>query len=68
VCVCVCVCVMLLLLLLLLRKRLRCDVRVSKLRHCATLLNLITTVFFGSTAPIWALAYLHETLRFTSIF
>jgi hypothetical protein len=22
----------------------------------------------GATAPIWALAYLHETLRFTSIF
>jgi hypothetical protein len=24
--------------------------------------------FFGATAPIWALAHLHETLRFTSIF
>jgi hypothetical protein len=24
--------------------------------------------FFGTTAPIWALAYLHETLRFTSVF
>jgi hypothetical protein len=24
--------------------------------------------FFGATAPIWALAYLHETLRFTSVF
>jgi hypothetical protein len=23
--------------------------------------------FFGATAPIWALAYLHETLRFTSV-
>jgi hypothetical protein len=23
---------------------------------------------FGTTAPIWALAYLHETLRFTSVF
>jgi hypothetical protein len=22
---------------------------------------------FGATAPIWALAYLHETLRFTSV-
>jgi hypothetical protein len=22
---------------------------------------------FGTTAPIWALAYLHETLRFTSV-
>jgi hypothetical protein len=24
--------------------------------------------FFGATAPIWALAYLHESLRFTSVF
>jgi hypothetical protein len=24
--------------------------------------------FFGATAPIWALAYLNETLRFTSDF
>jgi hypothetical protein len=24
--------------------------------------------FFGATAPIWTLAYLHETLRFTSDF
>jgi hypothetical protein len=24
--------------------------------------------FFGATAPIWALAYLHETLCFTSVF
>jgi hypothetical protein len=24
--------------------------------------------FFGATAPIWALAYLHETLRFTSVY
>jgi hypothetical protein len=23
---------------------------------------------YGATAPIWALAYLHETLRFTSVF
>jgi hypothetical protein len=23
---------------------------------------------FGATAPIWALACLHETLRFTSVF
>jgi hypothetical protein len=22
----------------------------------------------GATAPIWALSYLHETLRFTSVF
>jgi hypothetical protein len=25
-------------------------------------------IFLGATAPIWALAYLHETLRFTSTF
>jgi hypothetical protein len=24
--------------------------------------------FLGATAPIWALAYLHETLRFTPVF
>jgi hypothetical protein len=24
--------------------------------------------FFGATASIWAMAYLHETLRFTSVF
>jgi hypothetical protein len=24
--------------------------------------------FFGATAPIWAFAYLHETLRFTLVF
>jgi hypothetical protein len=24
--------------------------------------------FFGATATIWALVYLHETLRFTSVF
>jgi hypothetical protein len=24
--------------------------------------------YFGATAPIWALAYLHETPRFTSVF
>jgi hypothetical protein len=23
--------------------------------------------FFGATVPIWALAYVHETLRFTSV-
>jgi hypothetical protein len=23
---------------------------------------------YGATAPIWALAYLHETLRFISVF
>jgi hypothetical protein len=32
---------------------------------------LIDSFFFfssGATAPIWALAYLHETLRFTSVY
>jgi hypothetical protein len=29
---------------------------------------IIAAFFFGSTAPIWALAYLHETLRFTSVY
>jgi hypothetical protein len=24
--------------------------------------------FFGATALIWALAYLHETFRFTSVY
>jgi hypothetical protein len=24
--------------------------------------------FFGATSQVWALAYLHETLRFTSVF
>jgi hypothetical protein len=28
----------------------------------------LTFFSFGATAPIWALAYLHETLRFTSVF
>jgi hypothetical protein len=23
---------------------------------------------FAATAPVWALAYLHETLRFTSVY
>jgi hypothetical protein len=30
--------------------------------------NEAYTFFFDATAPIWALAYLHETLRFTSVF
>jgi hypothetical protein len=33
-----------------------------------TRLNSTNFFFFGATAPIWALAYLHETLRFTSVF
>jgi hypothetical protein len=27
-----------------------------------------TYTSFGATAPIWALAYLYETLRFTSVY
>jgi hypothetical protein len=30
--------------------------------------ELFVFFFFGATASIWALAYLHETLRFTSVF
>jgi hypothetical protein len=29
--------------------------------------KLIVAFFFGATTPIWAFAYLHETLRFTSV-
>jgi hypothetical protein len=31
-------------------------------------LLILQFFFFGATTPIWALAYLHETLRFTSFF
>jgi hypothetical protein len=31
-----------------------------------TTLSIAQIFFFGATAPIWALAYLRETLRFTS--
>jgi hypothetical protein len=32
--------------------------------------TVLANLFFsiGATAPIWALAYLHETLRFTSVY
>jgi hypothetical protein len=30
--------------------------------------QLLLFFFFGATAPVWALAYLHETLRFISVF
>jgi hypothetical protein len=33
-----------------------------------TVIMVTCIFFFGATAPIWALAYLHETLRFTSVF
>jgi hypothetical protein len=37
--------------------------------HNEKLNDLYSFFFFlGATAPIWALAYLHETLRFTSVF
>jgi hypothetical protein len=38
--------------------------------HKSLLLNPANYIifFFGATARIWALAYLHETLRFTSVF
>jgi hypothetical protein len=29
---------------------------------------MVLFFFFGATAQIWALAYLHETLRFTSVY
>jgi hypothetical protein len=36
---------------------------------CNQVISTFTKVMsFGATAPIWALAYLHETLRFTSIY
>jgi hypothetical protein len=28
-------------------------------------ISVVGIFLFGATAPIWALAYLHETLRFT---
>jgi hypothetical protein len=33
-----------------------------------TICSLFLSFSFGATAPIWALAYLHETLRFTSVY
>jgi hypothetical protein len=38
---------------------------------CAICIGIIFPKFFfsfGATAPIWVLAYLHETLRFTSVY
>jgi hypothetical protein len=32
------------------------------------LIDWLLFFFSGATAPIWALAYLNETLRFTSVF
>jgi hypothetical protein len=32
------------------------------------IIKLFMFFIFGATAPIWALAYLHESLRFTSVF
>jgi hypothetical protein len=41
---------------------------LDKLMLLDGLVPFICSFFFGATAPIWALAYLHETLRFTSVF
>jgi hypothetical protein len=30
--------------------------------------GILSLLPYGATAPIWAFAYLHETLRFTSVF
>jgi hypothetical protein len=38
---------------------------------CGRVLSTLYEMNFfpiGATAPIWALAYLHETLRFTSVY
>jgi hypothetical protein len=42
------------------------DFEVFSFRAAIAELVLITFFFFGATAPILDLAYLHETLRFTS--
>jgi hypothetical protein len=44
--------------------------RIAILKHFEIRCNVVNIYFFsyGATAPIWALAYLHETLRFTSVF
>jgi hypothetical protein len=41
---------------------------LMSITECQVGLFRQTLFFFGATAPIWALAYLHETLRFTSVF
>jgi hypothetical protein len=38
------------------------------LQAAVSYLRILILIFFGSTAPIWAWAYLHETLHFTSVF
>jgi hypothetical protein len=47
-------------------------VRLAKLHSAAVSRlqdrNLRIFFSFGATAPMWALAYLHETLRFTSVY
>jgi hypothetical protein len=42
------------------------QVRFSTTEYLIT--SVISIFFFGATAPIWPLAYLYETLRFTSVF
>jgi hypothetical protein len=42
----------------------------AKKVHAAAVIGKFFSIFFscGATAPIWSLAYFHETLRFTSVF
>jgi hypothetical protein len=42
--------------------------RETSLPGIETQVRVAYIFFFGATAPIWALAYLHETLRFTLVF
>jgi hypothetical protein len=56
---------------LLVKGRSACNGVVSRLIALFPLSGALCVViffFFGVTAPIWALSYLHETLRFTSLF
>jgi hypothetical protein len=41
---------------------------LNETRSVSCIIHQILFFFFGATAQIWALAYLHETLRFTSVF
>jgi hypothetical protein len=59
------------------RSTCRYSILESLAMYCSYLYSVTTcksdVIFFfwgggGATAPIWALAYLHETLRFTSVF
>jgi hypothetical protein len=48
-------------------KILHINLILSKLEYPSVVLSNLF-FFFGATASIWALAYLHETLRFPSVF